>query len=417
MENKLNLYISTLQSENTKKAYKRNIESFLSTCNEITLESYLAWTATIAGEAGATQYQKIMAVRGFIGFLFDLGDIDSETYMRIKKQKTPKVNNEKKLPLNAEQVQAILRQTRTPRERAMLMVLFHTGMRIGELLNIKLNDLNADGVIKVVGKGNKFRYCYINEETMQVIKEYLKTRKESEYDNLFIGNQGKPMQEQNFNKTIKLLANRAGINVEALNFSCHSTRHTTISMLAEKGVTLPVLQEIAGHADIRTTKRYIDNNPTAARDAVMGLNFQEVKMKLAKIYNEVIKARLKDKRILLGDFDDETIGVSLDGYVMYFIPKNNFLLDENKILNTRDKMNLKNFKEPDELICVFQSCEYREYRERLLLKIGDKYVDKKLLQNFEKPSFKTTNSKYSAIYIYELDTLVGLVMPVNIKED
>ena len=53
-------------------------------------------------------------------------------------------------------------------------------------------------------------------------------------------------------------------------------------------------------------------------------------MKLAKIYNEVIKARLKDKRILLGDFDDETIGVSLDGYVMYFIPKNNFLLDEKR---------------------------------------------------------------------------------------
>jgi len=273
MENKLNLYISTLQSENTKKAYRRNIESYLSTCATITLESYLSWTSTIAGEAGATQYQKIMAVRGFIGFLFDLGDIDSETYMRIKKQKTPKVNNEKKLPLDTEQVKAIVRQSRTPREKAMLMVLFHTGMRIGELLNIKLNDLNSEGVIKVIGKGNKFRYCYLNDDAKVAVNEYLKTRKSSEYDNLFIGNQGKPMQEQNFNKTIKLLAKRAGINVEALNFSCHSTRHTTISILAEKGVTLPVLQEIAGHADIRTTKRYIDNNPTAARYAVMGLNF------------------------------------------------------------------------------------------------------------------------------------------------
>ena len=53
MENKLDLYISTLQSENTKKAYKRNIESYLNTCDTITLESYLTWVATIASESGA----------------------------------------------------------------------------------------------------------------------------------------------------------------------------------------------------------------------------------------------------------------------------------------------------------------------------------------------------------------------------
>lgn len=274
MKSKVDLYINTLQSPNTKRAYRRNVESYLEISKgEISVESYLTWTATIAGESGATQYQKIMAVRGFIGFLFDLGVVDSETYMKIKKQKTPKVNNAKKLPLNAEQVNAIIRQSRTPRERAMLVVLFHTGMRIGELTNIKLNDINEEGVIKVIGKGNKFRYCYINDEVKEAINDYLEVRKDSEYDNLFIGNQGKPMQEQNFNKTIKILAKRAGINVEALNFSCHSTRHTTISILAEQGVSMPVLQEIAGHADIRTTKRYIDNNPTAVRDAVMGLNF------------------------------------------------------------------------------------------------------------------------------------------------
>ena len=273
MEKKLDLFISTLQSENTKKAYRRNIESYLAISDNITLESYLTWVATIAGESGATQYQKIVAVRSFVKFLFDLGELDSTTYMKIKGQKSPKVNNKKKFPLTTEQVNAITRQARTPREKAMLMVLFHTGMRIGELLNIRLSDLNAEGVIKVVGKGNKFRYCYLNDEAKVVVNEYLAVRKASQYDNLFIGNQGKPMQEQNFNKTIKLLAERAGINVEALNFSCHSTRHTTLSILAEQGVSMPVLQEIAGHSDIRTTRRYIDNNPMAAREAIMGLSF------------------------------------------------------------------------------------------------------------------------------------------------
>ena len=273
MNSKLNLYINTLQSENTKKAYRRNIESYVNMIDEISLESYLTWVATIAGEAGATQHQKIMAVKGFIKFLFDLGEVDSETYMRIKNQKAPKVNNKKKLPLTTEQVANIISVARTPREKAMLMVLFQTGMRIGELIDIKLSDLNKEGVIKVVGKGNKFRYCYLNNETKRAVIEYLRVRKPSQYDNLFIGNQGRPMQEQNFNKTIKILAKRAGINVDALNFSCHSTRHTTISLLAEQGVPMPVLQEIAGHSDISTTKRYIDNNPQKVKDIMMGLNF------------------------------------------------------------------------------------------------------------------------------------------------
>lgn len=67
MESKLNLYINTLQSENTKKAYRRNIESYLNTCDAITLESYLTWTATIASESGATQYQKSWQFVGLSG--------------------------------------------------------------------------------------------------------------------------------------------------------------------------------------------------------------------------------------------------------------------------------------------------------------------------------------------------------------
>ena len=274
MEKNLNLYISTLQSENTQKVYRRNIESYLAIANnEISLASYLAWTATLTNDSGATQHQKIMAVRGFVGFLFDLGEVDSETYMKIRSQKTPKVNNKKKFPLTSEQANALIEAARTQREQAMLMVLFHTGMRIGELINIRLSDFNSEGIIKVVGKGNKFRYCYLDEATKKAVKAYLRVRKPSEYDNLFIGNQGKPMQEQCFNRTIKILAANAGINVEAYNLTCHSTRHTTISLLAEQGVSMPVLQEIAGHSDIRTTKRYIDNNPQMVKDIMKGFSF------------------------------------------------------------------------------------------------------------------------------------------------
>lgn len=140
-------------------------------------------------------------------------------------------------------------------------------------------------------------------------------------------------------------------------------------------------------------------------------------MKLDKVYNEVIKERLKsNERVFMGYLDEDTIGVTTDGFVMYFIPKKEFLLDVEILLKNRHTLNLENYKEPKDLKEIPKTNEYRKLKNRTIVKIGNKYFDEKLLKNFEKYAiFKSTDSPYTQAYIYEDDTLVGMVMPTKIE--
>ena len=142
-------------------------------------------------------------------------------------------------------------------------------------------------------------------------------------------------------------------------------------------------------------------------------------MKLDKIYNEVVKERLKDNgRVFMGYLDEDTIGVTTDGFVMYFIPKKEFLLDVKTLLKNNHTTNLEGFKESKDLKKIFKTNEYRKEKNRQLVKIGNKYFNEKLLKNFEKyATFESTDSPTSPAYIYENDVLVGLVMPVRVKEE
>lgn len=142
-------------------------------------------------------------------------------------------------------------------------------------------------------------------------------------------------------------------------------------------------------------------------------------MKLDKIYNEVVKKRLEyNGRVFMGYLDKGTIGVSTDGFVMYFIPKKEFLLDVETLLKDNYTSNLENFKEPKDLKEIFKTNKYCKVKNRQLVKIGNKYFDEKLLKNFEKyATFKSTDSPTSQAYIYENDVLVGMVMPVRVEEE
>ena len=271
MKKEIEMYIGTLKSDNTKRAYKRNILSFMKCCgNEVTFPKYMEWVSTLQNYSSATQFQKIESIRGFVGFLFDMEEISADTYMRIVKQKTPKVNNKKKLSLTENQVEDMYAKSKNKRDKAILSLLFHNGLRVSELINIKLDDVNFDnGVIKIIGKGDKWRYAYLNSKTILDIKEYLKVRKDSNDNNLFISNYHNKMNEQGINKTVKCIAKKAGIDIKSLNFSTHSCRHTCLTLLNESGVPIEVCQQIAGHSDITTTKRYIDVNQQRVKETMM----------------------------------------------------------------------------------------------------------------------------------------------------
>lgn len=142
-------------------------------------------------------------------------------------------------------------------------------------------------------------------------------------------------------------------------------------------------------------------------------------MKLKKIHDEITKAYFNKKgsKIIIGDWNDSEIGITTDGFKMYFLPVDEFIFDVEKLLRGKEKINTNAFKEPRDLKEVFKTNEMRTVKKMTCVKIGEKWVDTQNLSNFDEPTFKTTDSAYSAIYLYEVGELVGFVMPVKMKEE
>ncbi len=269
----LNTYLNTLKSANTRESYARAINNYLEACGgKVTYMSYLNWIGGLTDKSSATQHLYETAVCGYIRFLYDLNELDSETYMKISTHKRARVHNKEKLSITKEQVAEMIASGRNPREKAMMALLFSTGLRVTELINIKLDDLKSD-TIQIKRKGGKYSHIYLNDISKQMLEYYLKYRKDCECDNLFVSNQGTPMRRQMINDMMKIIAKRVGVDVEAINFSTHSARHTCLTLMSEAGVPLEVMQQVASHSSVETTRKYISINESRVKDAMRAMEF------------------------------------------------------------------------------------------------------------------------------------------------
>jgi integrase/recombinase XerD len=145
------------------------------------------------------------------------------------------------------------------RDRAMLEVLYATGLRVSELVSLKLEQVNLrQGLIRCIGKGNKERLVPLGEIAMQWIQDYLidarpAILKGMVTDDLFPTNRGKAMTRQAFWYLIKRYAQHADIRKE---LSPHTLRHAFATHLLNHGADLRVVQLLLGHADLSTTQIY-----------------------------------------------------------------------------------------------------------------------------------------------------------------
>lgn len=144
------------------------------------------------------------------------------------------------------------------RNRALLEVLLSTGARIGEVVNIKCNDINlALGEIKVLGKGNKERIVYLNDYTKEAINDYLNTSRRNllkkECDYLFLNHLGTKLTDRGVRVIIDDIIKKACLN---LKISPHSFRHSFATMLLNEGCDLKSVQELLGHVNLSTTSIY-----------------------------------------------------------------------------------------------------------------------------------------------------------------
>ena len=210
----------------------------------------------------ASQARYISTLRRFYRHLLARGQIMADPTLKIampaKPSRLPKVLSEK-------QVEALLGvpQTDTPlglRDRAMLETLYATGLRVSELVGLKLHEVNFDmGVVRVFGKGSKERLVPLGEEAIDWMRDYLAEARPAllngqQSDDLFVTKRGSAMTRQAFWQLIKRHAMLAGIDPARL--SPHVLRHAFATHLLNHGADLRVVQLLLGHSDISTTQIY-----------------------------------------------------------------------------------------------------------------------------------------------------------------
>ncbi|MFH0725047.1 MAG: site-specific tyrosine recombinase XerD [Pseudomonadota bacterium] len=270
------LFMNYLQVEkglsaNTLESYSRDLGrylDFLST-NRIS-DIKEADTAMILkhlialrdeGLSARSRGRHLVALRGFYRFLVQEKVLDHDPSRLIDLPKTGL-----KLPdaLSFEEIEILLR---TPdltkpagvRNAAMLELLYASGVRVSELVNMKLTDAHIEaGFIRVFGKGSKERVIPIGLPAQRSLNTYIETArpvllKQVQSPHLFVARAAKPMTRQGFWKLLKIYALQAGIKKK---ITPHSLRHSFASHLLEGGADLRAVQLMLGHVDISTTQIY-----------------------------------------------------------------------------------------------------------------------------------------------------------------
>lgn len=154
------------------------------------------------------------------------------------------------------------------RNKAMIELTYSAGLRVGELVSLKLGDIHLElGFLKVYGKGSKERIIPVGELATDSLNAYLNQARplllKKSTDIIFLNQHGKPLSRQAFFLILKEKARLAGIKK---NISPHTLRHSFASHLLERGIDLRLIQELLGHEDISTTEIYTHINNTKLKE-------------------------------------------------------------------------------------------------------------------------------------------------------
>lgn len=277
MELFLKEYLSSLKlernlSENTISSYRNDISSlinFLSLINiddpdKITYKNINSFFASLSdlGLSSTSTARYNSSLKGFFKYLFLNGYIRTNPMDKVA---SPKISKNLPLVLNVNEIQKILDSPDTTvklgiRDKAILEMLYACGLRVSELLGIKLSDLFFEQeMIRVFGKGSKERLVPIGSSGINWTNEYLKTsrpllmKKMKSGNYLFLNSRGEKLSRMSAWKIVDRYVNEAGIKKKV---HPHTFRHSFATHLLEGGADLRAVQEMLGHADISTTQIY-----------------------------------------------------------------------------------------------------------------------------------------------------------------
>ena len=263
------LWLEDGLSQNTLSSYRNDLKGFAEWCGKRTLtlwgvqaqhvQEYLAHRFPLVKVRSLNRL--IATLRRFYRYALLQNLIRQDPTLHIEAPKMPK-----SLPktLSESQVEDLLQapDINTPlgkRDRAMLELLYASGLRVSELVNIRIHEVSTeDGVVRVTGKGSKTRLVPMGQEAAEWIDRYLaESRSEilkgSISDAVFVTNRGDAMTRHAFWHLIQRYALQAGITQ---HISPHVLRHAFATHLLNHGADLRVVQMLLGHADISTTQIY-----------------------------------------------------------------------------------------------------------------------------------------------------------------
>ncbi|MDE3839473.1 site-specific tyrosine recombinase XerD [Bacillus methanolicus] len=270
-------------AKNTIVSYERDLKSYLKylkNIETITDLNHVQRTHIVhflkylkdQGKSSKTLARHVASVRAFHQFLLREKAADHDPTVHIE---SPQL--ERKLPkvLSLEEVETLLNAPRLDnhyglRDKAMLELLYATGIRVSELIGLNVGDIHLTmGFVRCIGKGNKERIIPLGRTAANAIESYLNNgrrkfmTKKSTEEALFLNHHGKRLTRQGFWKILKRLTNEAGIEKE---LTPHTLRHSFATHLLENGADLRAVQEMLGHADISTTQIYTHVTKTRLKD-------------------------------------------------------------------------------------------------------------------------------------------------------
>ena len=255
-------------SEYTKDNYELDIKEFFEYCNSNNLDftkvtykqarNYINYLYDNKKDKSTSISRKISALRSFYKYL-ESKNIENYSFFLLKLPKKGK-----RLPkfLEYNELEEIfdIPDINTPlgeRDRLILELLYASGVRVGELVNIKIDDINSNNTIKILGKGNKERLAYFNKVSEKYLKMYLKDGREKlrvdDTKYLFLNYKGGKLTTRGVEKMIDKVIEKSALTKHV---TPHMLRHSFATHLLNEGCDLLSVQELLGHASLSATNIY-----------------------------------------------------------------------------------------------------------------------------------------------------------------
>ncbi len=265
-------------SKNTLEAYRRDLSNFFDFCNDIDISKIQrtqinSYVRNLHEKkySPTSIMRKIASLRGFFKWACANEKTKSNPTLTLEQPRIPQ-----KLPkvMTAEEINSILNQDLSKLHRVIIELLYGCGLRVSELVNLKINDFDLNGkYLECTGKGSKDRIVPLGKKAISAIKNYLPEREYNlqkynlQSKQLLINEKGKQVTRQE----VYTFIHEQGKKLHKA-ISPHTLRHTFATHLLENGADLRVVQELLGHSDVSTTQLYTHISKKRLKEVYFAIN-------------------------------------------------------------------------------------------------------------------------------------------------